>query len=500
MKKISLFIFPLLIISLVSCEDQLDQAPLSEASTVNFYRNASDFEQAVNGIYAQLRPYPDRYYDLSETRSDNIYGSSSTGVREWDPVNDFQNTLENNPLIAEAWNNDFNGIMRANTVLDRLDASVVPDETLRNRLEGEARFLRALFYFDLVRWFGKLPIYETIVSPAEALNIPRSPVADVYALIMSDLDAAIEKLPPSYGAANRGRATLWAAKALLARVHLTRSGPTYGIEGPGIGVNEYSEALSLLNDVINNGPYAWVNNYARIFAYDNENNPDMVFDIQFRKGGLGLGTTLPGYMGPPSYFNSLTGIPLPQSGVEMRAVSEDLLNSYAPNDLRKSVTIQQGFTDVNGFVETRSFYRKFLDESDPGLDRFDWPINFPVIRYTDVLMMKAEAILQGASGGSQQEVDDIVNMVRARAGLEPVSNVTLDMLLEERRLEFAGEGLRWHELVRMGKVLEVMNAWLPTEDELNRMPESINPNFIIYPIPFTQLTVKEGLYEQNPGY
>lgn len=499
MKKITLFICSLLMVGLVSCEEELDQAPLSDASAANFYRNAADFEQAVNGVYAQLHPFPDRYYDLSETRSDNVYGSSSTGVRPWDPVNDFANTLENNPLIAEAWNNNFNGIMRANTVLDKLNASVVPDETQRNRFEGEARFLRALYYLDLVRWFGKLPLYQKVVSPAEALNIPRSPVEDVYALIMSDLTTAIEKLPASYGAANKGRATSSAAKALLARVYLTRSGPTYGIEGPGLGVSEYSQALTLLNDVINNGPHAWVNDYARIFAYSNENNPDIVFDVQFQSGGLGLGSTLPGYMGPPSYFNSLTGIPLPQSGVEMREISDDLLNAYAPEDVRKGVTIQHGFTDVNGFEETRAFYRKFLDESNPGLDRFDWPINFPLIRYTDVLLMKAEAILKGASG-TQQEVDDIVNMVRARAGLEPVSGVTLDMLLEERRLEFAGEGLRWHDLVRFGKAIDKMNAWLPQEDELNRMPESIDPYNIIYPIPFTQLTVKEGLYQQNPGY
>ena len=100
MKKISLFICTLLLAGLVSCEDELDQAPLSDSSAANFYRDADDFEQAVNGIYAQLRPMPDRYYDLSETRSDNIYGSSSTGVRPWDPVNDFANTLENNELVA----------------------------------------------------------------------------------------------------------------------------------------------------------------------------------------------------------------------------------------------------------------------------------------------------------------------------------------------------------------------------------------------------------------
>lgn len=499
MKKITLFICSLLVVGLVSCEEELDQAPLSEASTANFYRTPAEFEQAINGAYAQLRPFPDRYYDLSETRSDNIYGSSSTGVRPWDPINDFAVTLANNELIEAAWNQNFNGIMRANTVLDRLNANAVPDEAQRQRLEGQAKFLRALYYFDLVRWFGKLPIYRSVISPAAALEIPRSPVPEVYDLIVSDLNSAIELLPQRWTGTNVGRATTWAAKALLARVHLTRSGQDYGIEGPTLGVNDYAQALTQLNDVINNSHHTWVNDYASIFAYDNENNPDIIFDVQFQSGGLGLGTTLPGYMGTPGYFNSVTGVPLPQSSVEMREISDDLLNSYEPEDVRKEVTIQDGFTDEFGNVETRAFYSKFLNIANPGLDRFDWPINFPLIRYTDVLLMKAEAILRGAPG-TQQEVDDIVNMVRARAGLEPVSNVTLDMLLEERRHEFAGEGLRWHELVRFGKVLDKMNSWLPQEDELNRMPNSIEPYNIIYPIPFTQLTVKQGLYQQNPGY
>ncbi|MFD3003003.1 RagB/SusD family nutrient uptake outer membrane protein [Pontibacter toksunensis] len=500
MKKITLYICSLLMVSLVSCEEELDQIPLSEASTANFYRTPAEFEQAINGAYAQLRPFPDRYYDLSETRSDNIYGSSTTGVRPWDPVNDFARTLSNNELIEAAWNQNFNGIMRANTVLDRLNADVVSDETQRNRLEGQAKFLRALYYFDLVRWYGKLPIYSSVVTPAAALEIPRSSVPEVYDFIMSDLNSAMELLPDRWTGANVGRATSWAAKALLARVHLTRSGPDYGIEGPTLGVNEYDQALTLLNDIINNSHHAWVSDYASIFDYDNENNPDIIFDVQFQSGGLGLGSTLPGYMGVSSYFNTVPNIPSPQSSVEFREISDDLLNAYEPNDVRKAVTIQQGFTDDFGNVETRAFYRKFLNEANPGLDRFDWPINFPLIRYTDVLLMKAEAILRGGAGGGQQEVDDIVNMVRARAGLEPVSGVTLDMLLEERRLEFAGEGLRWHELVRFGKVIEKMNAWLPQEDELNRMPASIEPFNIIYPIPFTQLTVKRGLYEQNAEY
>lgn len=495
MKKITICFCSLLVILFSGCEDELEQTPISAMGSNNFYNNEGDFEKAVVGIYNQLFPVPERYFNLSEIRSDNIYAATVEGVREFEPINNFSRSLAPNPIIEEAWNNNFNGIMRANTVLDRLNESAVPDEDVRNRFEGEAKFLRALYYFDLVRWYGKVPLYDRFVTPEEALEVPRSPVVDVYDLILSDLNDAINTLPDS--PSQTGRATSWAAKALKARVHLTRSGPEYGIDGPGLGVNEYQEALDLLNDVINNGPFGWVEDYARIFDYQNENNPDIVFDVQFIGGGLGLGSYYPGYMAPNPYFTAV-GIPFP-AGLGVKQVSEDLLASYPENDIRPEVAIQEGFTDVNDNFDPRPFFRKFLDEEEAGQDRFDWGINFPIIRYTDVLMMKAEAILQGASG-SQGEVDEIVNAVRERAGVDPVSNVTLEMLMEERRREFAAEGLRWHDLVRSGLVLETMNEWLPEEDERNVMADQMIPEWIIYPIPFNQLSVKNDLYEQNEGY
>jgi hypothetical protein len=497
MRKISIILYSFLILSFIACEDQLDQAPISEVGSNNFYRNEADFQKAITGVYSQLRFYPDRHFYLSEVRSDNLYATTAMGVREHEPINNFEQTIAVNNNLENAWNQSFNGIMRANTVLTKLNDQVVPNEAIRQQIEGEAKFLRALYYFDLLRWFGKIPLYDKVISPTEALEIPRSSVQDVYGLIMADLADAITLLPPSYDAVDVGRATSWAAKALLARVHLTRSGPTYNIEGPGLGLNEYAQALNLLNDIIDNGPYAWVSDYASIFDYNNENNPDIIFDVQYISGGLGAGALYPGIMIPQAYGRAVQ-LPFDPGGIELIPVSDDFLNSFEEGDVRKEASFQLGYTD-QGFVETRAFYNKFLDLQQPGLDRFDWPINFPVIRYTDVLMMKAEAILHGA-GGSQQEVDDIVNRVRERAGLEAVSEVTLPMLMEERRKEFAVEGLRWHDLVRSGLVLDAMNEWLPIADELNRMPETLDPNYVIYPLPYTQLIVKKGLYQQNPGY
>lgn len=504
MKKRYITLVAGLLLTLSGCEKDLIQAPTSSGSTPTFYQSAADFDQALMATYNGLLPYPDRILNLSEIRSDNIYGVGEAGVRDWEPVNNFYTTLATNPYIAEAWDTNFNGIFRANTVLDQLATNGgVLSDAVRQRTEGEAKFLRAFYYFDLVRYFGRVPLIDKALVPSEVLQVPRSPVADVYNLIISDLQTAISNLPLTYDntvtadKANVGRATASAAKGLLALVYLTRSGPTYGIQGPGVASNEYAKALPLLNEIIASGKYGFVAKYSDIFSYTNENNREVLFDVQYISGGTGRGATYPGLLVPTTYF---AAVKVPFAGAEeIKPVSNDLLNSYAATDVRKAFNFQPNYTTLTGFFETRAFERKYVNETLRGVDRFDWPINFIVLRYTDVLMMKAECILHGA-GGSQSEVDAIVNQVRARAGLPAVSGVTLPQLLEERRREFAGEGLRWHDLVREGVVLTVMNAWIAKDDIRNKITRNITADNIIYPIPQAELTAAPGLYDQNPGY
>jgi hypothetical protein len=488
-----------LIVALGSCEDVLDQAPISSLGTNAYFRNANDFNYAVAGAYSTLRTHPQRQFDLFEVRSDNIYASGI--VRDYTNINNFVSTLATTPFIASQWNQNYSGITRVNTVLDRVTPQLIGDEALYNQYIGEVKFLRALFYFDLVRTYGAVPKVDKLISHTEALELGRSAPAEIYDdLIIPDLQEAIVKLPGTYTGDDVGRATSWAAKALLARVYLTRSGPDYGIQGPGLNSNEYGEALALLNDIVNNGPYEWVDDYASIFAYDNENNPDIVFDVQLMSAGAG--SEYPALMYPQNYGQDLA---IPYAGGtppdSPKEVSIDLINSYEPDDLRLEVFLTEGWTNpTTGLFQSNPFVSKFvnLDVAKSLLDRFDFPINFPIIRYTDVLMMRAEALLK--TGGSQTEIDAIVNDVRTRAGVSTMSNVTYEQLIEERRREFAGEALRWHDLVRSGLVKTVMDAWLPTEDSNNSMPETFDVNHIIYPVPFNQIDVKVGLYQQNPGY
>ncbi len=505
MKKIFLLLVSVLVFG--ACEKDLNLAPISDPGSNGFYKNADDFKQAVNGVYATFGvnsslnvDYASMYVVLDESRSDNIYSPGQAGVRDWNAINNFQNTIATLGTIASIWNMTFNGIMRANTVLDQLKANrgAVGDPALATRFEAEARFLRAYFYFDLVKWFGKVPIFETFVSPTDALNVGRSSVEDVYSLIISDLNFAISNLPQEYGAADKGRATSFAAKGILARVYLTRSGPKLHPDGPCLGTNEYGQALNLLQDIIQSNKFAMVSKYADIFDYNKEGNAEIIFDFQFVSGGVGAG----GYY-PTEYYDEGWGrvnlkFPGGNPGDGSKRVSDDLLNSYDAGDLRIDPTFQMDYTDINGQVADAQFFDKFMNVAKAGGDRFDWSINYPVLRYTDVLMMKAECILQGAPG-SQADVDKIVTDVRARANVSAVSNVTLDMLLAERRKEFAGENLRWDDLVRTGKVVDVMNAWIQKEDVSGKI-QPVTNNFIIYPIPSNQLDVKQGLYTQNPGY
>ncbi|HET7896664.1 MAG TPA: RagB/SusD family nutrient uptake outer membrane protein, partial [Flavisolibacter sp.] len=199
-------IFPsiLVLVLFVSCSKNIDQVPISDATVLTFYAQPSDFVQAANAIYNDLRGYPDRQLNLSETRSDNLYAVSDGGVRDWEGINSFHKTISANPYISEAWSSDYNGIFRANTLLEQLqkNGSVITDVSLRARLEAEAKFLRAFFYFDLVRLFGKVPLIDHTVTAEEAQKIQRSAVADVYKLIISDLEFAGTNLPETYTAGN----------------------------------------------------------------------------------------------------------------------------------------------------------------------------------------------------------------------------------------------------------------------------------------------------------
>jgi len=493
----------------LACTKQLNQQPPSSVTTEKFYSNTNDFTQAVTGAYNQLRAYPDQVLWMGEMRSDNIYATSD-GNRDWQGIRNFSPNLTNVGFITTAWDNNFNGIYNTNSVLDNLKTKGqnVTDPSLRSRFAAECHFLRAFYYFQLVRLYGEVPIIDHTITAAQAAKIKRSAVKDVYDFIISDLNTAIDSLPASYTGANIGRATKWAAKGLLGLVYLTRSGPAYtGVDGPTLGTNEWSQALAQFNDIISSNQFTFGASYPNIFSYTNENNPEVIFDVQFASSTNGA--DYPSMLTNLSFWNGtgLAGTFGNGYGTVSYDVSNNLRASYA-NSMGPATDVRDTFNIIWKYpIDTKSpptmdtanpFIKKYINVAKHGVDLRDWPINFIVMRYTDVLMMKAECILHGAPS-AQSTVDSIVNLVRKRAGIATVSNVDLPTLMEERRREFLGEGIRWNDLVREGMAVTTMNNWIAADAQSNTISNVI-PAFVIYPVPQAEILAAPGLYTQNPGY
>ncbi|MGS2741264.1 RagB/SusD family nutrient uptake outer membrane protein [Sinomicrobium sp. M5D2P17] len=491
-----------------SCEKDLDQVPLSSGTTENFYATENDFLQARNATYSMTfhgsnaYGYANRILNLSETRSDNLY-ATTIASRTWEGINNFFTSITSNSYVQEAYTTNYNAIYKANQLLEKLDenGTVITDEAERNTMRAEARFLRAFCYFDLIRWFGKVPLLDRTLTPQEVAQVERSPVSDIYDLILSDLEFAVENLPPSYDGSDYGRVTRFGAKGILALAYMTRSSPDYGIEGPGMGLDEWTQAYQQLSDIKDSGLYAFGSSYDSIFKVEGSVNKENVLVIPYGSNtGDGVGGNFPIEVSSDEYFAFL-GLS-DQGALERRPVSPEFRQKFAPEDERAQFGIIDTFTVDSG--RYAGFYNeplfiKYADDSRYGDGRTDWGVDFIVLRYTDVLFLMAECTLHGG-GGSQADVDNIVNDVRERAGLDrDASGVSLQELFEERRKEFFSEGSRWFDLFRSGNAVDIMNDWKARVDNSDNI-NAIDENSLLYPIPLQELLSVPGLYEQNPGY
>lgn len=493
----------------VSCEDELNQVPLSQGTTENFYSTENDFIQARNATYSiafhgtGTYGYANRVLNLSETRSDNFYATTQAS-RDWEGVNNFFNSLSSNSYIREAYVSNYNAIYKANQLLEQLElrGDVITDVEEREDLEAEARFLRAFCYFDLIRWYGPVPLVLNTLSPQQVAEIGRTPVTEIYDVIISDLQAAIPDLDPSYPDAEYGRVTQYGAKGLLALVYMTRSSITYEIDGAMLGLDEWDLAYQQLNDIKISGLFVFGQVYSEIFTVEGNANKENVLTIPYSQNtGNGVGGNFMVELGYEPYFASLG---LSQQGsLEYRPMSQSLLALLDPADERRVFGIADTYEVTEGThlgeYTTFPVVRKYIDAARYGNGREDWGVDFMVLRYTDVLMLMAECTLHGG-GGTQADVDGIVNDVRERAGLpRDASNVTLDELFEHRRAEFFGEGNRWFDLIRSGKAVDIMQAWKDVEDTSNSIG-TIDKNSLLYPIPLQERLTAPDLYNQNPGY
>nr|WP_295923853.1 RagB/SusD family nutrient uptake outer membrane protein [uncultured Dyadobacter sp.] len=467
-----------LVLLSASCTDFLDLSPRDAANVGNFYKNAADMQAAVDAAYGMLASageYGYAYYNVSEVRSDNTFNWEGGGNLPDAELDQFKMS-STNEIIRLMWVDTYRGILACNSVLDHIDGAQM-DDALRQRFIGEAKFLRALKYFNLVRTFGDVPlVLKETKTVDEGYSQARVPQAEVYAQIIADLNEAASKLPASYTGNNIGRATKGAAQALLGKVYLT--------------IKDFAKAKDILKQVIAQGTYKLLADYAALWPVANANNEESIFEVQFKKGGTGTGSSFYNNFAPRNSGSSVIQVGF--AGGRNNPTS-DLISAYDAGDARKAVSLATGYTDVlTGKFVADPYTLKYRDTP---FSEGDADNNWVVLRYADVLLMYAEAVNE--TTGPDAEAYEAINAVRKRAKLAllpaGLSKAAFALAVEhERQVELAFEGHRWFDLVRTGREVTVMNAHFkaPVVAAFNA----------VFPIPQTQIDVNPSGIKQNPGY
>lgn len=491
MKNKNIFTGILLVIitmTIFSCTKILDLNPISSYNAGSFYKTQNDLELAVIGIYDVSQGLMGRLIpsDL-EGRSDNISALVLTG-QDFALVSKFMdNAVTTN--IRDTWSMLWNMIDRCNAVIEKIDAATFSDETRKSNLKGEAYFFRGYAYFQLGWMYGGVPLLDRQMGIAAIKTTARSTQDETFAFAANDLTKAAELLPEVWPTKELGKATKYAAQGILARMYMFQK--------------KYSEARPLLQGIVASGKYQMATNYADCFLDSKDNSPEHVFQVQYLTGNLGEGNPFVAFLTPTGMRTAF----FPNGGSEGMEVSEDLYKSYESGDLRRNFTILKGFTTIAGQTDTATLYFiKYAHGKIPANNQ-DFDVNLPILRYTDVKMMYAEA-LNEESYNPGGEAFSILNEVRARAGLISLTSVQVptqdafrNAMLHERRVEFACEYLRWFDLIRTDKAMEVMNAWLATPKE-GAGTYKMEAYRILFAIPQVELDVNRDtkFMWQNPGY
>jgi hypothetical protein len=465
-----------------SCEDDLDVVPNDAMTEVDFLNNPENAIQLVNGVYnKQLdwNMYSFSWIGMTSITSDDAdKGSTATDTGTDKHKMDNLTFDATDMSFNDVWNGRYEGIYRANDALFYLEKLNI-ESTLKNRLIGEVKFLRALYYFDLVRCFGGVPlvISKIDINDTETVNnivFNRKSKAETYTQIENDLIDAIEKLPlkSEYLASNVGRASKGAAQALLAKAYLYQE--------------KWQLAFDMSSNVIVSGQYDLLSNYADVWREIGENKSESIYEVQatLTKGLTGY-TDVQGPRGTPDL------------GWGFNTPSSQLMNSYEPGDVRKNATILMvpstlwdGFIGPSNWNNPRYNYKAYQSSiAEPwNGNKGETAKNLRILKYSDILLIHAEAALNLGNNGTALTQ---VNAIRNRAMLASLNSLTIQQLYNERRWEMAMEHDRWFDLVRTGQAQAAMQA---------NGKEFIIGKHELFPIPSEQIIKSGGRLQQNPGY
>ena len=509
----------------VGCKKVLDKNPIGIQTEENFFLDPKQAVLGINAVYDVASwdegpgathnyewMYGDVLSDDAEKGSTPSDFPTITAMKEWrtDPAN---------TPSASTYYNLWQGIFRANTVIKNL-AVATWEPALKNRIMGEAYFLRGYYYFYLARLWGGMPLFDEPVKPSQFGTTPRATLGKTYKFIEDDFKKAAELLPERslYAAADLGRATKGSAQGFLARVIMYQMGTD------NTNAHTWQEVYDAANAVVNSGQYSLLSNYAQIYEDEGENSSESVFEVQCKAttenwGAIKAGTT-----------NNIIQNNRKTWGWGFNNPTSSLANEFEPNDPRKESTmygdgeivlgvkqvIDYPNENATGYLNRKAAIVKPQETKASGQ-------NLRKMRYADVLLMKAEA---AAYIGKEGEARDILNQIRTRARnsskpkgslegsmtyepsgaptttLPPIaSTVTGDALKaairHERRVELGMEQLRFFDMVRWGTYMNYLPANVRTAAESHSIKGGVNPVPVL-PIPIIE--VQSWGLEQNPGY
>ena len=537
--------------SLMSCEDFLNTTNKTKADTSNYPRTMDNASSLLTGVYSILgRPEPlGSSFMTSELMSDDRFGGGGPNDLTTRAIDQFKKSSDD--MFDNSWKAYYFGIFRSNFLISNLDKIKWDTIASRNKVEGQVRFMRAYFYFDLSRMYGEIPL----VTSTDAQNLPKSPASKTYALIASDLKASIELLPSvKYQDMNLktdlGRVTKWAAEALMARVFLFYTGyyKTETLPLTDGGTITKQQVVDWISDCIENSGHGLVDDFRNIWAYSyvqdynytaanglswvGDGSKETVFAIKYSATANDWNSTQQksnqyclyfGLRGQPLGFKNTFPFGI---GWGFGTVNPKLWQDWDDTDIRKKGSILNALdkTELKTYVkggdnlldETMYWNKKYIpinvwkDSTKTTVENFSYKLysmtgtdyqrdnieDLIIIRFSDVLLMAAEL---GAPNAQ-----NYLDKVRARVGLATVP-VTLDNIKKERRFELAFEGVRYYDLLRWGDAslittnqtnIPIYNNKVAATKTVSFRPET--GGFLS--IPQTEINLSNGVLTQNPGW